>query len=195
MSRGFLLALFVIGVVVLPLVNGVGERLPQISATARPATPPPAALQQAAPQPARPRRARAAAPADVDHQLGAGTVLSVALRTSIGSARSAVGDQVDAALSEAVVRDEFELIPEGSLLHGSVVDVLRASPREPRGRITIAFFVIEHARTGSRAAIRSRRITLDAPLAADERPHDVQVAAGQPLRIVLNEPLLVRIPR
>lgn len=191
MSRGLLLSLFVIGIAVLPFLDGAGNRVEPIAATPGPASAAPASNQQ----PARPVRKARGESGDVDHQVPAGAVLLVTLRTTIGSLRSAGGDQVDATLSEAVVREGIELIPAGSTLRGSVVDALRSSKRDLRGRVTIAFHVVEHAATGSRAAIRTRRIVIDAPVTEDQKPSDIEIAAGQPLRVVLTEPLLVRIPR
>lgn len=137
------------------------------------------------------------------YRLPAGTVLSVQLQTPISSASASVDDQVDATLSEPVTQNGLEMIPAGSLVHGSIVEVVAASKQDLRGRITMAFAVVQHALTKSRAAIKTRRVTIEAQLpqrAADsrrrsrEQPVDLILAAGRPLELTLAEPLLVYLP-
>jgi hypothetical protein len=132
-----------------------------------------------------------------EYQVPAGGVIAVTIRTTVSSASTFNGDQVDATLSEGVTRDGVELIPAGSVMHGTVVDAVQASPEELRGRIAVAFFVIEHAVTGSRAAIKTRIIAVDAPVPAEKKPKpvDVELIAGQTLNVVLAEPLLIHIPK
>ena len=90
-------------------------------------------------------------------------MLQARLRTTVGSASSRVDDQVDATLLEPVNGSGLELIPAGSAIHGKVVEAVPASPRDLRGRVAVAFFVVQHAATGSRAAIVTRAIVFDAP--------------------------------
>ncbi len=191
MSRGLMVSLFVVLAFAVPVVISMDARLEGPAGRDEPAAAPAVATRPA--QKARPKPA-ATATSD-DHQIPAGAVVVVTLRTTVGSATSAVGDQVDAELAESITRDGVELIPAGSTMRGSVVDALPASRDALRGRVAIAFFVIEHARTGSRAAIKSRPIAVDASPPADKRPVDIVLAAGHRMHVVLAEPLLVRIPK
>ena len=143
-------------------------------------------------------------PAMVDHRVPAGAILQARLRTTVGSASNQVDDQVDAILLEPVTADEIELIPAGSAIHGKVVDVTPASAHNLRGRLSIAFFVVQHAATGSRAAIVTRPILFEAS-APDEAvvkgrrhqkyPVDVQTSPSQPVTVTLAQPLIVYIPK
>jgi hypothetical protein len=146
-------------------------------------------------KPAQKSARREAPPAFTDFRLPAGTVVTVKISTTVRSASSSGGDQIDATLTEAISRDGVELLPPGSVMRGTVVDAAGASRREPRGRIAVAFFVIEHVRTRSRAAIRTRPIAVDAAPSPDNRPADVELPAGQTLSVVLDKPLWVRIPK
>ena len=136
------------------------------------------------------------------YRVPAGTLLSVRLRTPIGSASSSIDDQVDATLAEAVVQDGIELIPEGSLLHGRVVDVVAASKEVVRGQIAVSFAVVQHAVTESRAAIRTLTVTIaaedpEAPPQSRRRraePVDLALPAGHMLVLTLADPLIVYIP-
>jgi hypothetical protein len=204
MSRGFVLSIILVVCVVAPWVGRMGSVADALSslgapgagareALAAPAPPAARAAQKPLKSPKTSRRGSAAA--YTDYQLPAGAVLAVEMRTTVRSAASDTGDQVDAVLTKAVTRGGVELIPAGSILHGTVIDALRASPLELRGRIAVAFFVVEHALTGSRAAIKTRAIAIDAPPAVDKRPVDVELTAGQPLNVILSEPLLVHIPK
>jgi len=198
MSRGFILSIVLVVCVVAPWVGrmgSVGDALGGLVAPgARARAPLAAPSPPAAQKPQRmPRRKTAAA--YTDYQVPAGAVFVVRVRTTVRSAASETGDQVDAVLTKPVTRDGVELIPAGSLLHGTVVDALRASPLELRGRIAVAFFVVEHAVTGSRAAIKTRAIAIDAPPPVDKRPVDVELTAGQPLNVILSDPLVIHIPK
>jgi hypothetical protein len=139
-----------------------------------------------------------------NYRVPAGTVLQARLRTPLGSASSRVDDQVDAILLEPVNGDGVELIPVGSAIHGRVVDVTPASQRELRGRLSLAFFVVQHAQTGSRAAIVSRPIKFEAsepeePVTKGRRqkkyPVDVQTSPAQLVSVTLAEPLTVFLPK
>jgi hypothetical protein len=137
------------------------------------------------------------------YQLPIGTLLSVRLRTPIGSASSSIDDQVDATLAEAVSQEGVELIPEGSLLHGRVVDVVAASKKVLHGQIAVSFAVVQHAHTRSRAAIRTLTVTIaaedpEAPPQSRRRsraqPVDLALPAGHMLVLTLADPLIVYIP-
>jgi hypothetical protein len=201
MSRRFLLSIILVLCVASPWVGRIcsmpdvpeGFRAPRAPDEAPLAAPVPRAAQKSQ-KPLKTSKRKGAA-GYTDYQVPAGAVLTAKMRTTVRSAADAAGDQVDAVLTEPVTRDGVELIPAGSTLHGTVIDVLRASPLELRGRIAVAFFVIEHAVTGSRAAIKTRAIAIDAPAPVDKRPVDVELAAGQPLNVVLSDPLLIHIPK
>jgi len=210
MSKVAIFAIVVVFFVLLPLVGMVSGSLGQYLGSPRPVrareAAPPSAPEAASPRvreaaPPKPRGQRSSkpktAPALKEYQVPAGTVIAVKLETTARSATSSTGDQVDASLTEAINQDGVELVPAGSMMHGTVVDGLAASPRELRGRVAVAFFVIEHAATGSRAAIKTRTIAVEAPLSAEKKPKpaDVQLAAGQTLNVVLTKPLLVFIPK
>jgi hypothetical protein len=195
MPRGFIVSI----VVVLCFIGPWVARLESLTeAIGRRGTSRPAAFASAVtfttPHVQTPAR-REAPPAFTDFRLPAGTVVTVKISTTVRSASSSGGDQVDATLTEAISRNGVELLPPGSVMRGTVVDAAGASRREPRGRIAVAFFVIEHVRTGSRAAIRTRAIAVDAAPSPDKRPADVELPAGQTLSVVLDKPLWVRIPK
>ena len=158
-----------------------------VSLQARPAPGPRVATPAAQGTKKRPARLR-------QYRLPIGTLLPVQLRTPVGSGMSAVDDQVDAKLSEDITQDGLEMIPAGSLVHGKVVDVVPASPKGERARITLAFAVVQHAVTHSRAAIRTRSVTLEAPLGDPKAPIDVSLGPGHPLVLTLSEPLTVFLP-
>lgn len=156
---------------------------------------PPAAPPASAPE--KPQRARA----DY-YRIPIGTVVSVRLRTGIDSSANQVNDQVDAVLSDPVTQEGVELIPAGSLLHGTIMQVEAASRETSRGWVSIAFAVVQHTETGSRAPFRTRAITIEAqtPLETararhSRQPIDLILPTGHPLLLTLAEPLVVAIPK
>lgn len=203
MSKGFVASIIVVLCVLAPSVarmGSVGGALGGYGKLGRSGREGAAAPSRAAAPSVTPiqRPSKRKAPsAFTNYQVPAGTVVAVQLETTVRSATSGVGDQVDATLTESVSRDGVELIPAGSVMHGTVIDALAATPRDLRGRVAIAFFVIEHAVTSSRAAIKTRTIAIDAPPPAEKKPKpvDVQLTAGQSLNVILAEPLLIHIPK
>jgi hypothetical protein len=154
---------------------------------------PPAALR-ATLQPVRPDQ----------YRIPIGTIMAVRLRTPIDSSANHANDQVDAVLLEPFTQNGVELIPSGSVFHGSLVRVEAASRKAPRGLVSIAFAVVQHAETGSRAPCRTRAITIEAPeppagagkpRASRRQPIDIVLPAGSPLLLTLDEPLVVAIPK
>ena len=146
-------------------------------------------------------KSRGASRAD-HYQVPIGTVVSVRLRTAIDSSVNHVNDQVDAVLSDPVRQDGVELIPSGSLLHGTILTVDAATRETPLGRVSFAFALIQHGESGSRAPFPTRAITIEAqpptPPAGKHRrdpPTDVGLPVGHPLQLTLNEPLVVAIPK
>jgi hypothetical protein len=154
------------------------------------------------PVPAQAKR-RAVTPTD-HYRVPIGTVVSARLRTPIDSSVNQVNDQVDAVLSEAVTQDGVELIPAGSVLHGTITSVEAASREAPLGQVSFSFAVVQHAQTGSRAEFVTRSISVEAQPPAEPtgkrrggriQPIDVQWAAGRPLQVTLAQPLVVAIPK
>ncbi|HEX4566955.1 MAG TPA: hypothetical protein VH138_10005 [Vicinamibacterales bacterium] len=138
------------------------------------------------------------------YQVPIGTVVPARLRTPIDSSVNQVNDQVDAVLADAVTQDGVELIPMGSMLHGSILSVEAASRVTPLGQVSFAFAVVQHAQTGSRAAFVSRSISVEAQPPAEPagkrrgarpQPTDVLLAAGHQLQVTLAQPLVVAIPK
>jgi hypothetical protein len=150
-------------------------------------------------------QAKPRAVARPDHyQVPIGTVVSARLRTPIDSSVNQMNDQVDAVLSDAVTQDGVELIPAGSLLHGSILSVEAASRLMPLGHVSFAFAVVQHVQTGSRAAFVSQSISVEAQPPAEpagkgrgarSQPIDVRLAAGHPLHVTLAQPVIVAIPK
>lgn len=137
------------------------------------------------------------------YRIPSGTVVSARLRTTIDSSTNQVNDQVDAVLADAVTQDGVELIPAGSLLHGTIVRVTAASRQAPLGQVSLAFAVVQHAETGSRAPFPTRTLAIDAqvpaPVAGAKRarrqPIDLVLPAGHPLQLTLEQPVVVGIPK
>jgi len=148
-------------------------------------------------------KVRPAARAD-QYQVPAGTVVSLRLRTPIDSSSSQVNDQIDAVLTESITREGVELVPDGSLVHGTILEVEPASRETPLGRISFAFAVVQHGGSGSRAPFRTKPITIEAERPAPpaskrgkskNQPIDVSWSAGHLVSATLAEPLLVAIPK
>ena len=139
------------------------------------------------------------------YQVAAGSFLQARLITPVDSASARVNDQVDARLVDAVTQDGNELVPAGSVILGKVVSVAPASRKNMLGQVTVAFAVIEHAGTGSRAAIETDGIVFRAspeqPTAQDQRgrkkpvPVDVKADVTQLVTVRLAEPLIVYLPK
>ena len=136
-------------------------------------------------------------------QVAAGSVMRARLRTPVDSSTARVDDQVDALLIGPVEQEGTELIPSGSTLLGKILNVTAASARQPLGSVEVGFYIVEHAGTGSRAAIETHSVRFQA--IPDEhapqgrrnkpRPVDVRSSPDQPLTVRLAEPLIVYIPR
>ena len=132
------------------------------------------------------------------YQVQAGTILMGLLRAPLDSAKTRVDAPVRALLRSTVRQNGMELIPAASMIYGKVTDVIPASRMQPRGRLVISFFFIEHGVTSTRIAIAARPIVLepiDAAGSGATRTADVRVNAGELLPISLTEPLVVRLPK
>ena len=154
-------------------------------------------------QEARPSSAKAAAPRLTRYQVAAGSALLLTIRTPLDSATAVVDDQVEGVLWSPVIQDGMELVPVGSVAFGRVKDVARATDKTPAGHITLAFTVVEHAATRSRAAIKTQDLIIAAPRPEPQRgrfkrrpkPVDASIAAGTTVTAMTTEPLVVWIPR
>lgn len=151
--------------------------------------------------------AKSASPSLDRYQVPAGTALLLKLKTPLDSGTASIHDQVEAALWSPVIQDGVELIPAGSVAIGTVVNVNRATERTPTGSVAFVFSIIEHAETGSRAALTTRKVLVEAPRPETEgakkkiwspksqKPVQATMAAGAPFVAMTAEPLVVRIPR
>ena len=133
------------------------------------------------------------------YQVPAGTVLPGLLRATLDSSRLRVEDRVSALLRTSISQKRLELIPAASMIHGKVLDVIPASRWQPRGRIVVGFYFIEHGATGTRVAIAAHPVIFEpvdvVGAAMPRRSIDVRVNAGDLLHITLAEPLVVRLPK
>jgi hypothetical protein len=159
--------------------------------------------------PSRAEQARGARKVETEradrYQVPAGTALLLKLKTPLDSGKASLDDQVEATLWSPVVQDGIELIPVGSVAIGKVVDVKRATERTPSGSVAFAFSIVEHAETGSRAMMTTRKVLVEAPPVQDDagrgkskpKPKAVQATMpeGAPFIARTAEPLIVRIPR
>jgi hypothetical protein len=142
------------------------------------------------------------AAAEDHYQVPAGTALLLKMKTPIDSGKMAVDDQVEAELWSPIIQSGVELIPAGSVAIGKVTDVKRASERAPAGAVSFAFFIVEHAETGSRAMLTTRKVLVESP--RHEEPEgskkkvkavQATMAPGASFVAMTAEPLVVRIPR
>jgi hypothetical protein len=131
----------------------------------------------------------------------AGTALTLQLRSSASSSDSRTGEQVTATLMLAIARGEVELVPAGSKVFGTIVEREAHAGSKP-GRIGIRFHVVEHAVTGSRAAIRTELIAAEGGQVKARkfgvpvmRGTEAAIQAGSIVSCNLEEPLRVMIPK
>jgi len=138
-----------------------------------------------------------------EYRVAIGTVLTARLKSAIDSGTAQANDQIDAVLSDPVTRDEVELIPSGSILHGTIRQAEPATRDTPRGRVEIIFTVVQHAQTGSRASIRTRPLLFEAEAPPEtgrgkrtpkKQPIDIVLPAGNPLLLTLTDTLVVYLP-
>jgi hypothetical protein len=137
------------------------------------------------------------------YQVPAGTALLLKLRTPVDSATASIDDQVEATLWSPVIQNGIELIPAGSVAIGKVIEVKRASERTPTGTVAFVFSIVEHAETGSRAMLSTRKVLVESPrpdesVPAKKRAKTIVQAtmpSGAPFVAMTAEPLVVRIPR
>jgi hypothetical protein len=146
--------------------------------------------------------AKAAPSKPARFQVAAGTALLLTMRTPLDSATAVVGDQVEAVLWSPVIQNDEELIPEGSVMLGEVRQVVRAAEKTPAGSLTVAFTIVEHAETRSRAPLKTHDVSVTATLEPPRgrikkkyTPVDASIAAGARLVATTSVPLTVAIVR
>jgi hypothetical protein len=136
-----------------------------------------------------------------DHQVPAGTMLFIELRTPLASDTSQPQDQVRGVLKSAITIDGLELVPAGSAVLGLVTDAEAALRKTDRAKLALRFNVLEHPQTGSRVPIRTeirpfavdagkKKKGADGPAAFNQ----VRLDAGADVSVSLREPFVVRIP-
>jgi hypothetical protein len=133
------------------------------------------------------------------YEVPAASVLPALLRAPLDSHTTRVEERVRAILRSSVKQGRVELIPAGSMIYGSVLDVVPASRWQPRGRIVVGFYIIDHAGTGARIAIAARPVVFEAidvmGTSAVRRTLDVRANAGELLHITLLDALSLRFPK
>ena len=145
------------------------------------------------------RLVRSAGGPSVSYEIPDGTVLAAFVRSPLDSATARPEDKVRAILRTTIRQSGLELIPAASLIHGKVLDVVPASRWQPRGRIVVGFYFIEHGTTGTRVAIATEPVVFERVDAMGKssvtRPADVRVTAGDLIGITLAERLVIRLPK
>jgi len=111
-----------------------------------------------------PRRSEAAAPAPAaprgrDVVVPAGTALPLELLSAISSETAQVETPVRARLRQAVVVDDYTVLPAGTVFHGNVTDVDRAG--RVRGRSRLAFRFTEAELDGGREQVRTNAVSYE----------------------------------
>lgn len=89
-----------------------------------------------------------------------GTALKLTLRTSVSSETSHAGDRIEATLTEAVRVDDVEVLPEGSVIQGTVTEAESAGKVKGRASLAIHFDSVE---------ARQERYPIAAGLAAEAK--------------------------
>ena len=144
---------------------------------------------------------KSTAPKVDEYRVAAGSALLLKLRTPLNSASSAVDQQVEATLWSPVYQNGVELIPDGSVMIGKVLEVVPASKRKPLGSITFALSIIEHATTKSLAMVTTQKVVFTAQQVqttgkrVKQEPTDAVVPEGTSFVAMTADALLVRIPR
>jgi hypothetical protein len=106
-----------------------------------------------------PRRSAEAAPRWREVTVPAGTALPLELLTAVSSETATVETPVRARLRQAVMVDDYSVIPAGTVLHGNVTDVDRAG--RVKGRARLAFRFTEAEINGAREELRTNPISFE----------------------------------
>ena len=93
----------------------------------------------------------------------AGTSLSVALDTAVGSDTSRVEDPVKAHLTKAVVVDGMTAVPEGSIVDGVVTSAERPGKVKGTARLALRFDSLTPAETDERYTIETATVARSGP--------------------------------
>jgi hypothetical protein len=137
-----------------------------------------------------------------DHQVPAGTRLSIELRTPLGSDESELQDPIRGVLMSAISVNGVELVPAGATVLGTVVDATPALRKNDRARLALRFNVLEHPQTGSRVPIRTEVLTFAVDAGKKKKGaegaaafNQVRLESGADVSSSLREPFVVRIPK
>jgi hypothetical protein len=95
--------------------------------------------------------------------LPAGTALSVALDTAVGSDTSRVEDPVNARVTSAVVIDGVTAVPEGSRVGGVVTSAERPGKVKGTSRLALRFDSLTPAETDERYTIETATVARSGP--------------------------------
>lgn len=131
---------------------------------------------------ATPQSARAAASAPADRKteyrdviIPAGTVLPLALRSSVASDTSKVEDQVRASTRRAITIDGVQVVPAGTAVLGHVTSVERSGKVKGRASIAFRFNQID-VPAGGHETIRTATVSRIAP--ATKKKDAAKIGAG-----------------
>jgi hypothetical protein len=89
----------------------------------------------------------------------AGTALPLELITAVSSETAQVETPVQARLRQAVVVDDFTVLPAGTVFHGNVIEVERAGRVRGRSHLAIRFTEAEIA--GAREDVRTNPVSFE----------------------------------
>lgn len=131
----------------------------------------------------------------------AGTALTIEVRTALRSDAGSAAQQIDGRLVLPLFSDGLEVVPAGAAVYGAIGAVAPADRSAP-GRIEIAFHVIEHPGTGSRATITTSTLTFKGERLAKKRMFgfstvqmtEARIEEGEIVSCSLLAPLVVFIP-
>ena len=134
----------------------------QQAAAADPPAPPPVRTPAATPAPAPAERPAPPPPAFKEVTVPAGTVLSIELGTTVGSATSQVEDRVRGTIRRSVIVDGVEVIPAGSTVSGTVTEAERSGRVKGLARVAFRFSSLDVKGDAERLTIRTNSIAREA---------------------------------
>jgi outer membrane lipoprotein SlyB len=140
-----------------PPAGAVQPAPPSGSAAAQPAAP---QAQVSGPTVAAPAPAEPPAPRYREITLPEGTELALTLESAVASDTSRVEDSVRASLRRAIVIDDVRVVPSGTQVRGSVIDVARSAKVKGRARIALRF--TEVVLDGERLDVRTSSVRREA---------------------------------
>jgi len=106
-----------------------------------------------------------------------GTTLTVRLDAAVGSDSSRVEDPIEATLTDAVVIDDTEVLPAGSVVRGTVAAVESAGKVKGRASLALQFSSISVAGRDERYSIAAR-IAMMAPATKREDAAKIGIPAA-----------------